>query len=153
MEVRQNLTGGTPAKTASQTGPTRAPKPSPLVQPQHAFGQVNDPLEHDADSAAEAVLAGRPTSVKGALLAKQQKTITPETKAPQQSGHDGHMAQPRPVAAAVSQAGVPLAADLRSYFEPRFGHDFSHVRICDNAAAGKAARSINARAFTFGPHM
>jgi hypothetical protein len=52
--------------------------------------------------------------------------------------------------AAVSQGGAPLAADLRSYFEPRFGHDFSRVRIHDNAAASAAAQSINARAFTLG---
>ena len=54
------------------------------------------------------------------------------------------------VVAAVSQGGLPLAADLRSYFEPRFGHDFSRVRVHDNAAAGAAAQSINARAFTLG---
>src|SRR3954453_18352463 len=52
------------------------------------------------------------------------------------------------VATVVSYGGGPLAADLRSYFEPRFGHDFSSVRIHDNAAA--AAQSINARAFTLG---
>jgi hypothetical protein len=52
--------------------------------------------------------------------------------------------------AATAQGGAPLPADLRSYFEPRFGHDFSRVRIHDNAAAGAAAQSIHARAFTLG---
>lgn len=36
----------------------------------------------------------------------------------------------------------------RSFFEPRFGHDFSQVRIHNTSEAGEAARSVNALAFT-----
>jgi hypothetical protein len=46
--------------------------------------------------------------------------------------------------------GQPLPESTRSYFEPRFGHDFSQVRIhVDNRAAELASR-INAKAFSFG---
>jgi len=48
---------------------------------------------------------------------------------------------------------VPLSASERAYFEPRFGKNFSTVRLYDDAAAGAAARSINARAFTLGGNI
>lgn len=46
--------------------------------------------------------------------------------------------------------GVPLPASERAFFEPRFGRDFSGVRVDDGPAAADAAGSINARAFTLG---
>ena len=56
-------------------------------------------------------------------------------------------------AAAVSAGGAPLAADLRSYFEPRFGRDFSGVRVHTGAHAQEAASAIRARAFTLGRNI
>jgi len=44
----------------------------------------------------------------------------------------------------------PLDRATRSFFEPRFGYDFSHVRVHSDSAAADAAKSINARAFTLG---
>ncbi len=41
----------------------------------------------------------------------------------------------------------------RSYFESRFGYDFSQVRVHHDASAWKAAESINAKAFTVGPDI
>jgi len=49
--------------------------------------------------------------------------------------------------------GQPLDSSTRSYFEPRFGHDFSHVRVHSDRQAEQAARSINASAFTVGKHI
>jgi hypothetical protein len=46
--------------------------------------------------------------------------------------------------------GRPLDDSVRSYFEPRLGHDFSHVRIHDGAAATDAADALQARAFAVG---
>ena len=47
-------------------------------------------------------------------------------------------------------AGQPLPDPVRSYFEPRFGHDFQGVRIHTDAKAAESARSIDARAYTLG---
>ena len=44
----------------------------------------------------------------------------------------------------------PLDPDTRAFFEPRFGHDFSHIRIHADGQAGQAAQSVSARAFTVG---
>jgi Domain of unknown function (DUF4157) len=46
--------------------------------------------------------------------------------------------------------GTPLDLESRSYFEPRFGRDFSHVRVHDGDAAARSAAAINARAYTIG---
>jgi len=53
-------------------------------------------------------------------------------------------------ASAATRGGTPLSTDLRAYFEPRFGHDFSQVRIHTDAEGSKAARSVQARAYTYG---
>lgn len=47
-------------------------------------------------------------------------------------------------------APAPLPSAIRSAFEPQFGHDFSQVRIHDDAAAGASARAMGAQAWTNG---
>lgn len=44
--------------------------------------------------------------------------------------------------------GQPLPESTREYFEPRFGYDFSGVRVHTGSKASETARSINAEAFT-----
>jgi len=46
--------------------------------------------------------------------------------------------------------GRPMSDSERGFFEPRFGADFSGVRVHDDARAADVARSVNARAFTLG---
>jgi hypothetical protein len=46
--------------------------------------------------------------------------------------------------------GRPLPAPVRARLEPRFGHDFGHVRVHTDARAAAAARSVDALAFTVG---
>ncbi len=46
--------------------------------------------------------------------------------------------------------GSPLPAPARSFFERRFGHDFSDVRIHTGGRADGMAQSLGARAFTLG---
>src|SRR5262249_1578800 len=50
-------------------------------------------------------------------------------------------------------AGQPLSASDRAFFEPRFGRDFGHVRVHDDATAHGAAAAMQARAFTRGSHI
>jgi len=47
-------------------------------------------------------------------------------------------------------SGQPLPRSVRAFFEPRFGHNFSQVRVHTDAQADKTARAVNARAFTLG---
>ncbi len=46
--------------------------------------------------------------------------------------------------------GRPLEAETRARLEPRFGYDFSGVRVHTGAKAAESARSVNALAYTVG---
>lgn len=46
--------------------------------------------------------------------------------------------------------GTPLDPDTRAYMEPRFGHDFSGVRLHTGSTAARSARAVNALAYTVG---
>ena len=50
----------------------------------------------------------------------------------------------------LASPGQPLDEGTRSYMEPRFGHDFSKVRIHADPKAAESVRSINALAYTVG---
>ena len=51
---------------------------------------------------------------------------------------------------AIRGGGQPLSENDRSYFEPRFGRDFSQVRVHTDTQAAEAVRAVNTRAFTMG---
>jgi hypothetical protein len=46
--------------------------------------------------------------------------------------------------------GQPLSEGERSFFEPRFGADFSQVRVHTDSNAADSAKSVNAQAYTVG---
>lgn len=49
--------------------------------------------------------------------------------------------------------GQPLDRATRAFFEPRFGHDFSKVRVHTNPKAVESARAVNALAYTVGSNI
>jgi outer membrane protein OmpA-like peptidoglycan-associated protein len=51
---------------------------------------------------------------------------------------------------ALHGAGKPLQASDRSFFEARFGFDFSGVRVHDGPVAAYTARALGAQAYTIG---
>ena len=53
----------------------------------------------------------------------------------------------------LSSSGQPLAASTRAFFEPRFGHNFSQVRVHTDSGADQSARSVDALAYTVGQDM
>jgi hypothetical protein len=50
----------------------------------------------------------------------------------------------------LRSAGRPLDPDTRAFMEPRFGHDFSRVRVHADATAAESARTLSADAYTVG---
>jgi len=52
-----------------------------------------------------------------------------------------------------SGTGRPLDPDLQRFFQTRFGHDFSGVRIHSDPRASRSARALDARAYTVGNHI
>jgi hypothetical protein len=60
----------------------------------------------------------------------------------------GQVATP-PIVHEVSRSpGQPLDPGTRAFMEPRFGYDFSRVRVHSGAAAQQSARDMNANAYT-----
>jgi Domain of unknown function (DUF4157) len=49
--------------------------------------------------------------------------------------------------------GQPLGTETRAFMEPRFGHDFSQVRVHTGRDAAKSADAVHAHAFTVGQDM
>lgn len=49
-----------------------------------------------------------------------------------------------------SGGGQTLPESARSFFEPRFDHDFSQVRVHADSDSAQMAKSIQAQAFTHG---
>jgi Domain of unknown function (DUF4157) len=49
--------------------------------------------------------------------------------------------------------GQPLDAATRAFMEPRFGHDFSGVRVHTDARAAESAQAVNALAYTVGQNI
>jgi hypothetical protein len=50
----------------------------------------------------------------------------------------------------LSSPGQSLDAGMRAFMEPRFGHDFSQVRVHTGDRAAESARAVNALAYTVG---
>jgi Domain of unknown function (DUF4157) len=74
----------------------------------------------------------------------QRKTAAPE------AGPQGLAAAPPIVQEVLRSPGQPLEAPTRSFFETRFGHDFSQVRVHTDAKAADSTLAVNALAYTVG---
>lgn len=119
----------------SQRQPTAEPI-TPLMQRQEA-------LESDEERDAEQV--------------QRQVDDEEEEDVLQTKEKPGPMSETPPGTALRIQAfrggGQPLTASERSFFEPRFGLDFSRVRVHTGARAAEAAQAVHAQAFTVGRNV
>lgn len=66
------------------------------------------------------------------------------------SGQSVATAEAQSSAVMPSGGGEALPEPMRDFFEPRFGRDFSQVRLHTGAQAAESARAVNARAYTVG---
>lgn len=68
-----------------------------------------------------------------------------------------HSTSAGPIGAALHGAlqspGKPLDSVMRAFFEPRLMHDFSQVRVHDEARSADSARALDARAYTVGRNI
>jgi peptidoglycan hydrolase-like protein with peptidoglycan-binding domain len=54
---------------------------------------------------------------------------------------------------ALRASGRPLDHSTRAFMEPRFGHEFSHVRVHTDGLASRSAEAVAARAYTVGSNI
>ncbi|WP_186002833.1 DUF4157 domain-containing protein [Mycobacterium sp. KBS0706] len=64
--------------------------------------------------------------------------------------HDRPQTTPGTAEATSASPGQALDASTRAFMEPRFGRDFSHVRVHADQGAGASAQAIDAHAYTIG---
>lgn len=126
--------------------PHAAPPLPHTAQAKLAIGAVNDPLEREADRAADQVM--RMPDPKLAPTAAPPQ-ISRQCAACKQEAASTDRA-PGIVDKVLETTGRPLDARTRAFFEPRFGHDFSRVRVHSGPEAEQSARAINARAYATG---
>ena len=120
-------------------------------------GHVNDPLEHEADRVADTVLRmpvhGVEVSAAPPRISRKCAVCDKDDDLQKKSAStaESYVGEaPDLVREVLRSPGHPLDAATRAYFEPRFGHDFSDVRVHDDAVAHASARAIQARAYTVG---
>lgn len=141
----------------------------PVIQPKLNISSPTDQSELEAESIAQRIttdknihsLASITHSSPTAGLQRscdrcdgfstEHESEEEETLQPKQStGHASMEHSPRLAPKVLRQGGESLPGGVREFFEPRFGIDFSNVRIHRDIQAAESARSINALAFTSG---
>ena len=142
--------------------PLHAPAPI-TIQPKLAINTPGDIYEQEADHVAEQVMRmSAPNLVSGCASGGGCSTCQSGSK---ENGHQSvqtkhvgpsdvrQVAAPPIVHEVLASPGQPLDASTRAFMEPRFGHDFSHVRVHSGQAAEESARQMNARAYTLGQNI
>jgi len=111
------------------------------------IGAPNDRFEREADDVAGQVMraTGPARGGAGGVL---QSHASLQRKISRPGG--GRPGASSAVPALLGGRGRPLDRMTRDFMEPRFGHDFSGVRVHTGAEAARSARSVNARAYTVG---
>ena len=141
------------------------------IQPKLRISQPGDPFEQEADRVADQVmrmpldetLSPAPPQIhrkcgacaSGAapcsMCAEEEEGLHIHRKA--DTGGGGSEASVADNFLSGLGSGQPLDSATRSFFEPRFGRDFSAVRIHTDSQATESARAVNARAFTAGSNI
>lgn len=147
-----------------------------LAQAKMVVGEAGDEYEKEADRLAETVVRmpgkasspGKAKAVKGDEDKLIQTRLLPartngliqmagakkdEEDLVRRSAKGMVPASVSSLETAISPAsgsGSPLSKETREFFEQRFGHDFSQVRVHTDSAAASSAKSLNAAAFTRG---
>jgi hypothetical protein len=124
------------------------------VQTQLHVSAPGNAYEREADRVADEVLR-----VPEARLQRQadeedkEKEEFLQTKPlVQRRATDGEGANEAPpiVHEVLRSPGQPLDSSTRAFFEPRFGYDFSQVRVHTDARAAESVRAVNALAYAVG---
>jgi hypothetical protein len=92
--------------------------------------------------------------MREAAVRKKAVTLAPAPRLLQRrhvgGGRGDSGLAPPVVHEALRGPGRPLDAGVRSFFEPRFGRDFSGVRVHTDDAAARSADAVSARAYAVG---
>ena len=141
--------------------------PAPLARsfgslgifPKLAINNPGDAFEQEADRVADqvtSVSASKSTPVRVAAAnvttpqAKCASCEEEEATVDRKKTGEGPSAVPAIVSEVLRSSGQPLDPNTRAFMEPRFGYDFSKVRVHADERATSSANAIQALAYTSG---
>lgn len=160
----REVRSGTSTRTAfaQNFGSLPVGSKSPVgLQPKLSVNTPGDIYEQEADRVAAQVTSmtgpelQRSCSCAGACPACSMMPNDHEhlqMKSVQASDSLGMVAPPI-VHETLGSPGQPLDRATREFMEPRFGHDFSRVRVHTDGRAAASARAVNAVAYTVGRNI
>jgi outer membrane protein OmpA-like peptidoglycan-associated protein len=131
------------------------------------INEPGDQYEQEADRVAEQVMhmpdpgMTDRVAVGGRTPGVHIQWMCPECKDEEKNLHTKEVPSQTPAITPAVQAqvnalrggGQPLPSSVRTFFEPRFGQDFSQVRIHTDSHAAESARAVNALAYTIGQNV
>lgn len=143
VQQRQTLSGlqtthGNQAVLRMLHSPQQVARMTPL-RPSHSMM-----LQRECACGGTPGPTGECAECKAKREASLQRLTTNQTAAPVASS------VPPIVHEVLSSPGQQLDANTRAFMEPRFGQDFSQVRVHTDAKAAESARAVNALAYTVG---
>jgi len=118
------------------------------LQAKLEVSEPGDPDEEEADRVAEQVMRMADPRERAPLRLVSSAGVMRKS-----SGDRQAVDAPSRVVDVTRTGGQPLDTETRAFMEPRFGHDFSRIRIHSDGEAAIAARSMNARAYTLGSNV
>ena len=136
----------------------------PAIQTKLAVNQPGDVYEQEADRVADQVMRmAAPVAVqrKCTACAEDERVQRKCSHCEQEEKPEIHRKEsgagpesaPPIVHDVLGAPGQPLDGDTRAFMEPRFGHDFSHVRVHTDEKAAESAQSVQAHAYAAGRHL
>ncbi len=130
--------------------PCALPGASRTMPNQLTVNEAGDEYEQDAERlAAQVMRMTRP----GDSAADWRLSTAPPPQPRAAAGDAGASYAPPIVHDVLSSPGQILDSATREFFEPRFGYDFSQVRVHADAKAVESAKAINASGYTVSPHI
>ncbi len=114
------------------------------IQAKLNVSQPNDPFEQEAQRVADEIIAIPDSKVQ------EKSPVNIQRKTATSSGSSELSSSTESQINSLSGKGESLSPQTKAFFEPRFGHDFSNVRVHTDYSSSDLAQSINAKAFTKG---
>jgi Domain of unknown function (DUF4157) len=148
-----------PGQTSGSERSTPTPAPRLPIQAKLEVGAANDPLEHEADRVADQVMRMPDPRFSGGTVRPQisrecDACAQEEKLQTKEAGTQAAIGEvPSSVHDVLRAPGEPLDPATRAFFEPRFGHDFSRVRVHTGTSAERSARDLTAHGYTVGHNM
>lgn len=142
-----------------------------FFQPKLTINNPNDKYEQEADAVADKVMQMETPSVQKKSGADSFFSSSPVSITPLQRKCDNCKEEEKMqrkeidreeltadnnienYVGGLQSGGQPLPNEARNFYEPRFGYDFSNVKIHTDNVAAKSAQSINALAYTAGNNI